>query len=182
MDTSNVKAVLFGKQKQANVINDSVVKIISTALSKAYPGTNFDSEDSVIAAIEQFLNDGMNFQCHDDQVIMLLIGPESFNVFKSEGPKVVVTNQPNPESPKRTFRIYALGNVDEATVEVNAGGPVLITPDLLPITDGVEKENYKTRVEDLLKQIQPLVPEAVKKELEDPYQQALCCAEYFYSL
>lgn len=188
----NVKHIMFGKQKQANVTNEAVIKLIANGLVSAYGNYCLDTEESTKNTIKRYVQDTVNDRFVDnDVVILLIVGEQSFNCIKSDGPKTVSVEQPNPESPKVLFRVYALGEVPEAEIESYGrlgAGPQFVSPaevSTVPNASG-EKNltlyDYKARVESLVKEILPLVPDGVKSELSDPYQQCLCCAEYFYNL
>ena len=182
-----VKHVLFGKQKQANVTNEAVVKLVAGDLVAWFGGTAcLSSEEEVKKSIKVFLQDTVDGKLTgNDTTVLLIAGEQSYNCLKSAGPKVVSVDEPNPDSPKVLFRIYVLGEVPAAEVDsyVKIGAGPTLTPAKSETADmGSEAYNYKVRVDNLVKEILPLVPEGVKKELSDPVAQCLCCAEYYYNL
>lgn len=182
----NVKHVMFGKQKQANVTNEAVVKLIAGDLETCYGSSCLNSEETVKDAIKRYLEETIDGKFNNnDMVVMLIVGEQSYNCMKSSGPRVVSVDNPNPDSPKVLFRVYILGEVPEAQVssDVTVGGPVLTPAKPSGSVDhSIDQYDYKTRVDMLVKEILPLVPEGVKKELTDPIAQCLCCAEYYYNL
>lgn len=182
----NVKHVMFGKQKQANVTNEAVVKLIASDLVSCYGSSCIDTEESVKESIRRYIQESVDGTlAYNDTILLIIVGEQSYNCLKGSGPKVVSVDTPNPDSPKVLFRVYALGEVPEAEVPTYG---LNLGPTLTPANSGVdsskslERYDYKTRVENLVKEILPLVPDGVKSELSDPYQQCLCCAEYYYNM
>lgn len=184
----NVKRVLFGKQKQANVTNEAVVRIVADDLIATIGASCLSSEDAVVDGIKSYLLQNLEGNLkHNDVVLMLIVGEAGHRVITlGEGPRVVSAEQPNAESPKRIFRVYQLGETPEPIMSgpVFVGGPVLTPPSSgsTPSSSAVDQYDYKARVEQLKKDILPLVPDAVKKELSDPTEQCLCCAEFYYNM
>lgn len=114
----NVKHIIYGNQKQANVQNESVVKLIARGVVAKHGDSALATEDSAIKAITDLLQAAIDTNDYDETLIMLIGGEVSLANLKADGPKVVVTNQPNPESPKMTFRIAKFG--DTADTDMSA--------------------------------------------------------------
>lgn len=176
----NVKHVLFGLQKQANVINESVVTIVTRKLLEIYGADAVMSEDAVAKTIESYLIEARDSDSVDDLLVMLIAGEQSLQNIKAIGPTYVDVVQPNPESPKVNFRVCVLG--EETLVERNSNvGYKSI--DVSPSDTSIrEDDDFSTRARKIKDCILPSVPDAVKAEIPDnEYAQALCCAEYYYN-
>lgn len=184
----NLKHVLFGLQKQANVINEAVIIICADGLAEQYGDDIFNSEDAIVESIGKYLNNVMSLgpdhirgSKDDIMLIRLLSGEQSFVNLLVDGPKYVHIEQPNPDSPKRNFRILMLGEVPEKDRDVVVNktdtNTAKFNPDEKPYD---ESDDFQTRVDKLRNAILPMVPAAVKAEVPDEYAQALCCAEYYY--
>ena len=182
---TNVKRVIFGLQKQANVTNEAVVKIVARGLVDVAGASVLDSEESVVEAIRNYLQELVNTNgTMDDTLVMLVAGEKSLANLKELGPKTVYVNQPNEESPKHIFRINMLGesDIDMSAEEGDYQTPVVtsrpsITPDEVYSMD----DDFYTRARKIKSAILPMVPDAVKENIPDnDWAQALCCAEYFY--
>lgn len=208
---SNVSHVLFGNQKQASVINAAVVKIVARGLVDVAGESCLNSEQSVIDAATDYLQTLCdNGMAGDHTFVMLLAGEQSLANLLEVGPKTLHVNQPNPESPKYTFRVGMLGeepevdNSAETLGDVFSGMGMLIkgAGTVTPV-DGSGKpvfthhaqgtstptsgcpynptDDYATRARKIKDAILPLCPNAVKTEIPDnEYAQALCMAEYYY--
>ena len=109
MDVSVVKRVLFGLQKQANVQNDVIVRIVSEVLS-GHGLITEDSEDGVRKGIQKYLQQAVDNpeKYSDDLALALIAGDQSVANLNAPGPNVVYQEQVNPESPKTIFRINKL--------------------------------------------------------------------------
>lgn len=188
----NVKHVLFGNQKQANVINEAVVKIVARGLLEISSSTACDSEDAVVTTLTNYFQTLIdNNQMGNETLVLLTAGEQSLENLRNVGPKVVNVEQPNPESPKFNFRVYMLGEVPDIDRTVTTtteqpeikplretGNAPYVYSEDNPLYDPTD--DFPTRVKKITDAILPLVPDAVKRELSDPTAQALCCAEYFY--
>lgn len=206
---SNVSHVLFGNQKQASVINAAVVKIVARGLADVSGESCLNTEQSVIETISDYLQTMCDTGViGDHNLVMLLAGEQSLANLLEVGPKTLHVNQPNPESPKYTFRVGMLGeepevdNSAETLGDVFSGMGMLIkgAGTVTPV-DGSGKpvfthhassesttccpynptDDFPTRARKIKDAILPLCPNAVKTEIPDnEYAQALCMAEYYY--
>lgn len=182
----NVKHVLFGLQKQANVINDAVVSIVASELIAAYGHEAVVSEESVVDGIRTYLEHAITsgIDSIDEQVAKLIAGTQSVANLKMEAPRIVSCEPISDTSPKRAFRVYILGDkpdveitAEEGSGAINATARPKVSPD--EVTD--PNDDFYTRACKLRDAIMPLVSEGVKAEIPDnEFAQALCCAEYYY--
>lgn len=183
---TNVKKVIFGNQKQANVTNEAVVKIIARGISEKHSADVLDSEESFVDACKNYLQSCIDNPTYgDDTLIMLLAGEVSLANIKADGPRVVHVNQPNPESPKFTFRVGMLGEDVGIDMDANSGDNVVSEVKQsrkVNIDCPYDKDDdYLTRARKIKDAILPLCPASVKTEIpNDEYAQALCFAEYYY--
>lgn len=181
---TNVKHVLFGKQKQANVINESVVKIVARGISEVSGASVLDSESSFIAAVTSYLTRVIEGSTSGtDTLIMLLCGEQSYANLSEIGPKEVYCHQPNPESPKFIFRILMLGeepDVDNSAEDGSYSEPAKSSS--VNFTDMYEKDDdIPTRARKIKDAILTTVPDVVKQELSgNDYAQALYCAQDYF--
>lgn len=175
-----LKKLLFGNQKQANVINDSVVMIASEYF---YAHTT-DTQD-MSGAMYKLLQEitGADYATEAAELFVKLVcGVNSFNTWKAGVPFIITADQPSTESPKYNFRITPLG--EEVVPETEPEDKLQITGKPLVAPDEVydERDDFPTRARKIKEAILPLVPASVKAELPDnEYAQALCCAEYYYN-
>ena len=181
-----VKKVLFGNQKQANVTNEAVVKIVARGIAEVKTVSVLDSEESFATACKEYLQGCIDKTVPvNETLVMLLAGEASLANINSDGPRVVSVDQPNPESPKVLFRVHMLG--EEATVDMSAESGEVNTA-YAPVTTHVSTEcaydrddDLATRARKIKDAILPLCPAAVVAEIPDnEYAQALCYAEYYY--
>lgn len=178
----NVKHVIFGNQKQANVQNESVVKIIARALTKEFGESCLNTEADVVESIRKLLLgciDNGTASC-DSNLIMLIAGEKSLANLEAMGPKTVIVNQPNPESPKFTFRIAMLGEDPDVDMEaevgdVKAGASSAITYDV-----NASDLTLKERALCIKEQLLAVAPSATKAEVQDESLVALLTAEAFF--
>lgn len=175
----NVKAVLFGNQKQANAINDAVVTLVTEELL-SYPGGNLDSEDGVIACITDVINEMIDAGLNSTNRMFLLLttGPNSVHVLEEHGPLRLDVTQPSDQSPKHNFRIVPMGYV-APEVKVHemapAAKPAATVDEVLDPTDSFAEQARK-----LKDAILPTVPGPIKDEVSDEYAQALLCAQSYF--
>ena len=178
----NVKHVIFGNQKQANVQNESVVKIIARALTKEFGESCLNTEADVVESIRKLLLgciDNGTASC-DSNLIMLIAGEKSLANLEAMGPKTVIVNQPNPESPKFTFRIAMLGEDPDVDMEaevgdVKAGASSAITYDV-----NASDLTLKERALCIKEQLVAIAPQATLAEVQDDALSALLVAESFF--
>lgn len=183
---TNVKRVIFGNQKQANVTNEAVVKIIASGIASVKHSSVLNSEIEFVDACEEYLNDCVKGRTPDDTLVMLLAGEQSLANVKADGPRVVKVSQPNPESPKYIFRVCMLG--EDADVDMSATEGEIETSSISLSSSKVSTDcpyerddDLATRARKIKDAILPLCPDTVKKEIpNDEYAQALCYAEYYY--
>lgn len=173
-----LKHVLFGNQKQANVINDAVVGIVGEKLK----GLNYswDSEDAIINVIKDMLNNAINAPgAADEELVKLVAGDMSCNNLHADDVMVLTVDQPNPESPKHNFRIMIFGS-SEQILQPDTNETIGIH--MVPATTEpvATDDDYPARVREIKSKLLPLVPTAVKNALSDETEQCLCIAEYYY--
>lgn len=178
----NVKHVIFGLQKQANVTNEAVVKIVSTGLVQAMGENCIDTEQSTVDSIKAYLESLLSGEVSPNKILVMLVaGEESLAMLNADGPKVVTVDQPNPESPKNVFRINLLGAaLDDikTDVDVPMDAPVGTTEEP---TEHREGWSMQQEVEHIKSEILKVTPETVKQELAgNEWAQALYCAKEYY--
>lgn len=177
----NVKHVLFGNQKQANITNEAVVKLVARGILNAKPDCTLGTESEVSLAIQGILEGWVqqNYKAEDpmDEVfIMLVAGEVSLANLKEDAPKYVNVYQPNPESPKYNFRVCKLGEEDpEIDMSATLGDGVSSAS--TGGTSGIDVENNRQDIvaytEELKNRIISVAPESVKAEFGNDYAAAL---------
>lgn len=183
---TNVKRVIFGLQKQANVTNEAVVKLIARGISRLYGDSVLDTEEGVVSSIQEYLQGCVDKGfAEDETLIMLIAGEKSLAILNEIGPKTVYVDQPSIESPKHIFRINRLGETDvDVDMSAEAGSMYSVTPSAPTVTpDEVYSvdDDFYTRARKIKAAILPTIPDAVKENIPDnEWAQTLCCAEYFY--
>lgn len=181
-----IKQVLFGQQKQANVINDSVVKIVARELAAVVSASNITSIDEADDAILQYLRGVVAGELqYDEDAFILIAGEVSLANAKSGMPVTVTAEAASETSTKVNYRVSVMGEeAAEVDMSAEAGKPASAMPDL-PISGEVKKtqvSDFRTKAEQLRAAILPLVPDAVKQELAgDEYAQCLVCAEQYFA-
>lgn len=183
----NFKKVLYGNQKQANVINESVALYLAKYLSEH--GVDFGgdvSEEELVKRISDTMQKCVNHEVQlPDDLVMLLCGEVSLRFLKSGGPCVLKVDQPNIESPKHTFRIWKLGEVPEAVHTATVGVPA---PTPAPVASAeadkpIEEGSLMKRAIEEKDKILVHVPSSAKLEIPDnEWALALCYAEYYYNM
>lgn len=159
-ELDNVKRVLFGLQKQANVINQTVVSIVAKELVSAFGEQAVQTEENVINSIKEFLQHAIDTSNYNEIPLLLMAGEVSKANLDEGGPLIVVVDQPNPESPKHTFRIGKLGEENaEVNHEVDAG-----TSHYGTINNDVDPDDIVTQTEVLKNKILAVAPESVVVE------------------
>lgn len=174
-----LKHVLFGNQKQANVINDAVVGIVGGKLKEL--GNSWDTEDAAIEVIKNILNDAINAPSTvDEDLVKLIAGEMSCNNLHADDVMVLTVEQPNPESPKHNFRIIIFGSEEQIRQpDTTETAGIHMVPDV-PTSSEPKDDDYVARVKEIKDKLLPLVPTAIKKVLIDETEQCLCIAEYYY--
>lgn len=178
-----VKAVLFGKQKQANVINDGVVAIVGRGIAEATSGESaLADEASFVEAVSSFLQTSVDtMRPVNGTVLMLIVGEQGMLNLQADGPKTVFVESAGPDTPKYNFGIYPLGETPEAEPAPVAAVPVGDMPKFTPETQKkFEDMSYTAQRDFLIQKIVPLVPEPVKQELSSPVEQALVGAQWYF--
>lgn len=174
----NVRHVVFGNQKQASVQIEAVVQMIAIGITEASNEHACDSEESFAQACADYLQTLIdNNQSGNIELVCLLAGVKSLEVLNTPGPKVLKVDQPNPESPKYTFRVYPLGQVPES-MDVTAN----VSTGMFYQTGATDNSEYTT--EDMMQyaiaikdNLLKICPDAIKKELSDnEWAQALVAA------
>ena len=177
----NLKRVLFGKQKQANAINDAVVNIVETGLVKL--GYMCLEEEHCAQVLEDALGKIVGGKVTMDEslkvFVSLVAGDYAIEMLESCEPVTVSVIQPSSESPKRIFRIVsamnAIAEYDETTYkEIEETKPATV------VSTKIENETFADQAIRMRDRILPTVPAAVKTEIPDnEWAQALCCAEAY---
>lgn len=181
-----VKKLLFGNQKQANVINDAVATIVCRTFYNLPPEDRAgnDLNEQMYAAIQatvSFITSGEKVSPDGRTFIMLTCGADALALLSSGTPYIVNMWQPSIESPKWNFRIAPLGvneQVEEESHDESAPvGKPLVGPDEVYS----DNDSLAQRVEKIKNAIVPMAPQSAMAELgNDEYKVALCYAEYFY--
>ncbi len=194
----NVKHVLFGLQKQGNVINEALCDDITNFICEQLGGEACSSEDSVIDSIKQLGQDVID-GTHElpDWFIKYVMGTQSFNNLKtSHSPLVMSAERSNPESPKMNFRILVLGELPEesaeSTLRTATGGFTVTGPEVshqdmgatlkteLPNSKSEHMETARERVDRLVRTLSRLCPIEAAKELDSDIERALYVSEFYF--
>lgn len=182
---ANVKAVLFGNQKQANVINDAVVAIVTQFLDGN--GVDMSTQNTTAEGIYTTLKECAEYGLskENEVFVQLVAGRNSYNVLKEGSPYIVSQNQPNADSPKYNFRIQIVGEeapddeVESGDKEMYTGmkfeKPAASLDEVINPDDTIAEQVRK-----LKDAILPMCPEGVKSEVENEYAQALYCAQAYF--
>ena len=178
----NVKHVLFGNQKQANVINDAVVGIVAEGLLEITHSAALDTESNVVEAIKGYLQAKIDGGPGSDTLVKLVAGEQSFANLSAVGPKTVYAEPISPESPKYNFRIVMLGDQPgiDHEAEARAEQPVLNTS--IPYEPGFVPDDvsYTAQADYLKNAILPLLPPLIMQELQDEWKAALVGSQYYF--
>lgn len=180
----NIKQLIFGQQKQANVINDAVVKIIARELAEKEGKDDFFTIDDVEFAITEYLKGAVAGNAYDETAMMLIVGEQSLANLKSGDLVSVSAETASETSTKVNFRIRPLSGEDEAVdvsgVRGNTG--TVDKPHAVTLSELPPNATFQTEVDALRDKLLPLVPDAVKAEVADPYAQALFAAKSYYNM
>ncbi len=172
-----VKSVLFGKQKQANVINDGVVAIVGKGIAECLGSQALETEAAFVEAVKHFLDNSVANGRPANSVLLTLIGGEvSVINLQSDGPKSVYCESAGPETPKYNFGIYCLGEAPEMPTTTYEAKPVKVEE----VPKNFKDLSYTAQRDFLIKAITPLVPDAVKAELKNPAEQALVGSQWYF--
>lgn len=178
---NNVKHVIFGNQKQANVTNEAVVKLIAREIVKEEPSCQMSTEVDVMTAIqhilERWIQNGYDAVETDEETFVALVAGEvSLSILRSDGPKYVNVSQPSPDSPKYNFRIYRLGEGEpevDMSAEMSSSRPTYT----MASGSGIDVENNRQDIvawtEELKNKIISVAPESVVHEFNNDYAAAL---------
>lgn len=172
-----VKHVIFGNQKQANVTNAAVVKIIANGIMRNTNGEGkLDTEADVIQSIQRILEDAISrsdaLTENGEEFVMLVAGEQSLANLKLDGPKYVSAAPASPESPKYNFRIYMLG--EEATPDMSGEyTPADATSAVVGIDDSFDRNDIVASTEALKNKIIATAPQSVIDEFKNDYAAAL---------
>lgn len=177
-----VKHVIFGLQRQANVINDAVVKIIARGIANFMGGAECMCDERTFAdAVASYLNECVvQGSASDPDLVMLIAGEKSLAALNAAGPKIVTCDTVSDDSPKYNFRIAKLGQTlaDNSYAVKPKKEAVQITGEYVK-----EDESYRAQAEKLKNDILAVAPEAMKAEINDnDYMLALCAAPYYFSM
>ena len=179
----NIKEVLFGNQKQANVTNEAVVKLVARELSVAIGLTDSAGHADIDAAIMKYLEGAITATVQfTDDVLMLIAGEQSIANRNSGQPCQAYHRQPSEQSPKMMYRIVTFGeNADiDNTGEVGGNNSFSPTP-VSTVNKTVENADFYTQARQLRDAILPTVPDAVKAEIPDnEWAQCLVCAKGYF--
>lgn len=178
----NLKKVLFGNQVQASIINDAVVGIVYRYIYENHlPGVNLDTEDAAVvtvcSALSSLMLDATKLSYDDEIFIRLVAGDSSYNNVMSGEPAISEATQPNPESPKRLFRIHIIG-VDSVSEETETTLPKV---HLSEISGDSDTASLRSKAEQIYKMIEPVIPDTIKQNVPDKYAQALLVAKVFFT-
>ena len=110
---SNVKHVLFGNQKQANVINESVASIVANYIVSKNSLNSLSSESTVSDAIHKLLGTCVAFSPQlngrDKMFVMLTSGEQSLANIMTAGSNqdtvATIMTMDSESSPKVNFRV-----------------------------------------------------------------------------
>ncbi len=184
---SNIKALLFGQQKQASVINDAVVKLVARELSSTFGIDDTLDIDDAHAKIMSYLfacvNGGVTYT---DDTLMLIVGEVGLANLKSGEDVVVSESDASETSTKKYYRINVKGadaavdNTGELGTGSLRGGST--APEAVTPTNVDRNADFWTQAQQLKAAIQPLVSDAVKAEIpNDEFAQCLVCAEQYFN-
>ena len=177
--------ILFGKQKQASVQNDAVTRIIASSMHSIYGDSFFDSSATMCEGIVKFLQDAVDngLKPNDKIVMMLIAGEDSVRRLNNEGPKLIMDDQPSPDSPKHYFRVAMMGDMSGPGSGMDVGNfEEKMNPPQEPIEkpSGVDTSisynkdaTYADIVKELVAEYAPLAPESAKAELSNDTECAL---------
>lgn len=180
-----MKKLLFGNQKQANVINDAVVTFADAffrdTLDPKYDTDEFEMYQKMYQLLKEVTDFGPKHTRDADLFVMFVCGVESYNIWLSKLPFVLTAEKPSTESPKYNFRISYLGQEAQVEPEEVESLKPAAKPAVGPDEVYSDDDTYTERARKIKEAIIPMVPDAVREELKDnEYAQALCCAEYYY--
>lgn len=185
MEAENIKKVLFGNQRQADVINDAVVNFIGNFIVDNNVGS-IANEGAVIDTISEYLSRCIDRpEIANELVIRFITGDMGYANLKSGAPLSLSVEKPNPESPKVLFRIVVFGNAPGTSTKTSTptftGEVVGESTASTTVNKKVEgTETFAERAERIKNEILSIVPCEVRREVTDEYAQALCCAEFYY--
>lgn len=173
----NIKQIIFGQQKQANVINDAVVKIIARELADKAGKDDLFTIDDVEFAIMEYLKGAVGGNAYDDTAMMLIVGEQSLANLKSDELVTVTAETASDTSTKVNFRIRPLSgadaDVDSTGVRGDAQAKSYDKSAATAMRERDPNATFQNTVDDLRDKLLPMVPDAVKAEVSDPYAQAL---------
>lgn len=173
----NIKQIIFGQQKQANVINDAVVKIIARELADKAGKDDLFTIDDVEFAIMEYLKGAVGGNTYDDTAMMLIVGEQSLANLRSDELVTVTAETASDTSTKVNFRIRPLSgaeaDVDSTGVRGDAQATSYNKPAATTMQERDPNATFQNTVDDLRDKLLPMVPDAVKAEVSDPYAQAL---------
>ncbi len=162
------KEVLFGGQKQSSDINDSVASICAERISEYQDFSDHVSfRNSVVSYLSAVVNGEINTS-GEEIYIMLLTGLKSYEMLKS-GEIVRVSCVPasnDNDSLKINFRIkpfFDVENEDNAiSQQVSTGAEELVLED-------IDRDDFSPKdiVQAIVRRVVPIVPTAVKEELDN---------------
>lgn len=198
----NVKHVLFGNQKQANVINESVVLIVARHIVDIAGSVEaLADEASVVVDIEgivtKIIDGEMNLDGKSKIFIMLTAGEQSLaNIvdgLNTEGVRPqLYSGRPNENSPKYNFRV--LVEKDPAAVDHSADTTGFVESHSITEPTGDTTEDKHISFEDRKKNMQPqeaadwlqaniikLAPSAFDGEFVDEKSKALYYSNAYFS-
>lgn len=178
-----IKSVLFGNQKQASAINDGVANMVGYYITDLYGSATISSADNFIGAMQQFLNECISSgTCKHFELLVLTCGPDAALTLQSPGPKCVRCESAGPETPKYYFGIYMLGEKPDAeSTDVSTrSAPETVKPMTAEDAKKFQDLSYTAQRDFLIAKIVPTLPEAVKKELSVPAEQALVGSQWYF--
>lgn len=198
----SVKHVLFGNQKQANVINESVASIVAKHLIENFGESAVSTEDGIAKNIETCLNSYIDNPSHLDgkakMFVMLTAGEQSLaNIAAASGNENAVATvmiMPVDNSPKVNFRVHL--DVKPAEVERDAMvGNISSTPKFDSELKGDDRDDVTKPFVERKTNMQPqeaadwlqgkilaVAPHAFDSEFVDDKSKALYYADAYFAM
>lgn len=177
-----LKSVLFGQQKQADSINTTITRMIYNVLVEGGYNVGGDDLASIEKEVLRYVTDVVDGKpALDNDILELVVGPDSVAVLNSAQPMTVVSSPVSAESTKVKFRIVSLGDavatpeVELGTVAPTAG--VSTSAKASSSSPKFSEFSYYEQACILRDELVPLASDAAKAELEnEPFALALICA------
>jgi hypothetical protein len=174
-----IKHVLFGLQKQANVINDAVVTLVAKELASKMDVVNLSTTGAVDLEIQKYVAGCMaKTISYDENILMLIVGEQSVANMSCGEPITLVAENISDTSPKMLYRIAVLGKEADIERPVELGDTTVVRE---PMTPMITPDGFWERACAIRDRILPTVPQAVKDEINgNEFAQCLVCAEQYF--